>query len=187
MSDWIGWYYNVYLRSEEWHARRALVLQRESGMCQGCRNALATHVHHRAEAYRQLRKTGRELLCDLVALCDSCHMDVAHHEKRQCEDRPNPISLTCHGGPAEEPERLARLNRVLEFVAGFHLKAMPVRLHDHKGELTVTWLAAPSVAAAVAFKTAWEIENEPRDLVTHVLVGEPETPVLPVFDEAADA
>lgn len=79
-AGWKTWYTEVYLQSEPWKARRDSVLRRASFVCEGCGERPATQVHHRPEAYRQLRKSGRELLCDLVALCDGCH-ELAHEKQ----------------------------------------------------------------------------------------------------------
>lgn len=61
-----------YMRSPEWWAKRTAVMERELGVCQGCRTAKANQVHHLT--YRHL---GRELLFELVALCRPCH-EAAH-------------------------------------------------------------------------------------------------------------
>lgn len=64
--------YDVYLQSPEWGRRRRLVMQRARGMCEGCGVHRATQVHH-----LHYQRVGRELLFDLVAICDQCHA-VAH-------------------------------------------------------------------------------------------------------------
>lgn len=69
-------YYEIYLKSDEWRAKREKVLQRSRGRCEGCDDRAATQVHHLT--YRRL---GRELLFDLVALCGECHGTV-HDERR---------------------------------------------------------------------------------------------------------
>lgn len=66
--------YNAYLRSDAWRHRRALVLKRCKGMCEGCGERLAVEVHHRT--YRHF---GHELLFELVGLCASCH-GLVHHD-----------------------------------------------------------------------------------------------------------
>jgi 5-methylcytosine-specific restriction endonuclease McrA len=38
--------HNEYLQTDEWQEKRAAVLEREDNLCQGCRAALAVHVHH---------------------------------------------------------------------------------------------------------------------------------------------
>lgn len=68
--------YNAYLASPEWRRRRAAVLKRDAGMCQGCLAAPATEVHHLT-----YERVGRELLFDLVSLCEACH-EIAHEEDK---------------------------------------------------------------------------------------------------------
>jgi len=48
------------------------VLERDLRLCQGCRQRPATQVHHQT-----YRRVGREMLFDLVAVCDECH-DAIH-------------------------------------------------------------------------------------------------------------
>lgn len=72
--EWWQWY-SRYLKSTEWKAKRAIVLKRSGGMCEGCRLRKATEVHHLTYAH-----AGNELLFELVAVCDSCHARL-HPEK----------------------------------------------------------------------------------------------------------
>lgn len=65
-------WYNGYLISDEWKARRALVMKRAEGWCEGCREQSATMVHHLSYAH-----VGDEFLWELVAICSGCH-DRAH-------------------------------------------------------------------------------------------------------------
>jgi hypothetical protein len=64
--------HDAYLQTAEWRRRRSLVLQRSGGICEGCRKNRATMVHHLTYAHWK-----RELLWELVAICQTCH-DVAH-------------------------------------------------------------------------------------------------------------
>ena len=66
-SAWWLWY-NGYLESDVWKAKRRLVLLRENGVCEACREEKATVVHH--ETYANV---GQEPLFELRAVCDSCH------------------------------------------------------------------------------------------------------------------
>ena len=68
--------YQRYLQSPEWAGRRSLVLKRADGVCEGCRLAPPTVVHHLTYDH-----VGRELLFELVALCDVCHQ-VCHGDKK---------------------------------------------------------------------------------------------------------
>lgn len=67
--------YNSYLQTPEWRTKRAKVLRRAGGMCEGCGEAPATIVHHLT-----YKRVGREMLFDLVAVCPACH-DALHPEK----------------------------------------------------------------------------------------------------------
>ncbi len=73
-ARWWAWY-DAYLRSPQWRAKRERVLARDRGVCQGCLSAVATEVHH-----TDYRRVGNELLIDLTSLCDKCHA-TAHPEK----------------------------------------------------------------------------------------------------------
>jgi hypothetical protein len=60
--------YGPYLKSEAWAKRRALVMKRAGGTCEGCGEAAAAEVHHRS-----YKHVGNEFLFELVALCKPCH------------------------------------------------------------------------------------------------------------------
>jgi 5-methylcytosine-specific restriction endonuclease McrA len=75
---WWAWY-DEYLKSPEWRALRDKVMWRAHGVCEGCFERAAVHIHHRTYDH-----VGRELLFELVALCKVCH-DVAHS--------PNPDAM----------------------------------------------------------------------------------------------
>ena len=62
---------DAYMNSAEWKARRRLVMERAQGLCEGCRRADATEVHHLS--YEHLR---HEFLFELVALCRDCHTRI---------------------------------------------------------------------------------------------------------------
>lgn len=78
--------YSTYLLSQAWRTKRAAVLQRADGICEGCGKRRAVQVHHlqyprncwpgSEEWIRQ------EKLFDLRAICLECHDDV-HSHKRQ--------------------------------------------------------------------------------------------------------
>jgi 5-methylcytosine-specific restriction endonuclease McrA len=69
--------YNEYLQSPEWRAKRKAVMDRAGGVCEGCRSARATQVHHLTYQHAGHVSPGGELLWELVAVCDDCH-DRAH-------------------------------------------------------------------------------------------------------------
>jgi 5-methylcytosine-specific restriction endonuclease McrA len=62
-------YNNVYLKSDDWQRKRALVLKRDGGRCVYCGNR-ATQVHHKRYARRNV---GREPIDWLVSICAECH------------------------------------------------------------------------------------------------------------------
>lgn len=64
--------YSEYLASPEWAEKRRRVLDRADYRCEGCGERQATQVHHLTYA-----RVGKEMLFDLVAVCDYCH-DVIH-------------------------------------------------------------------------------------------------------------
>jgi hypothetical protein len=63
--------YEDYLQTPEWADKRQRVLEREGGLCEGCRKRPATQVHH--ETYRNL---GNEPLFELRAVCRVCHQGI---------------------------------------------------------------------------------------------------------------
>jgi hypothetical protein len=68
--------HDEYLQSREWREKRSLVMERCGGVCEGCRRAKATQVHHLS--YEHWKD---ELLWELVAVCDNCHERA--HTKRE--------------------------------------------------------------------------------------------------------
>jgi 5-methylcytosine-specific restriction endonuclease McrA len=64
-EHWRAWYGT---QTNAWAARRALVMGRASGVCEGCRKAAASEVHHLT-----YKNAGAEFLWELVAICRDCH------------------------------------------------------------------------------------------------------------------
>lgn len=60
--------HDEYLKSLDWKKRRFLVMKRAGNMCEGCREAPATEVHHLT--YENWKE---EFLWELVAICHDCH------------------------------------------------------------------------------------------------------------------
>lgn len=60
--------YRKYMESGEWQNRRAKVLKRCAGICEGCGDRAATEVHHLSYAHFM-----EEFLFELVGLCHECH------------------------------------------------------------------------------------------------------------------
>lgn len=78
-AEWWAWY-NRYLESPQWKALRVKVLRRDKFVCQGCGTAGATQVHHLT-----YKRVGREMLFDLVSVCDTCHDSIhAAEEADEC-------------------------------------------------------------------------------------------------------
>lgn len=67
--------HNAYLLTPKWRAKRAAVLKRSGGMCEGCAEKYASQVHHLTYVHWK-----DELLWELVAVCDECH-ERAHAER----------------------------------------------------------------------------------------------------------
>jgi 5-methylcytosine-specific restriction endonuclease McrA len=72
-DEWWVWY-NQYLLSDAWKTRRRLVIERCRNLCEGCASRSVTEVHHKTYEH-----VGRELLFELVGLCDRCH-SIAHQD-----------------------------------------------------------------------------------------------------------
>jgi hypothetical protein len=66
-AEWRQWY-EKYLQTDEWLDRRRRVLVRAGNVCEGCRQAPATQVHHLT-----YKHVGNEFLWELVAICRACH------------------------------------------------------------------------------------------------------------------
>jgi 5-methylcytosine-specific restriction endonuclease McrA len=60
--------YHEYLASRRWQEKRIAVIQRENGICQGCRENPIEHVHHTSYTH-----CGDELIYQLIGLCGTCH------------------------------------------------------------------------------------------------------------------
>ncbi len=63
--------YYEYLKSDEWRAKRDLVLQRDNFTCQNCKLVPADDVHH--ISYRTIYN---EILDDLMSVCRHCHLEI---------------------------------------------------------------------------------------------------------------
>ena len=68
--------YAAYLASDRWRQKRAKVLRRCGGICEGCAERPAVEVHHASYAH-----LFDELLFELVGLCGDCHRRV--HDKNE--------------------------------------------------------------------------------------------------------
>jgi hypothetical protein len=70
--------YEAYLLSPEWDDKRALVLKRARGICEGCGEVPATEVHHLTYTH-----VGNELLWQLVAVCRQLPRPRSRYRGRQ--------------------------------------------------------------------------------------------------------
>jgi 5-methylcytosine-specific restriction endonuclease McrA len=70
--------YKKYLKSPEWMAKREKIILRAQGVCEGCREAKAVHVHHLSYDHM-----GNEFLFELVAVCTPCHERLHSDEDTQ--------------------------------------------------------------------------------------------------------
>lgn len=68
--------YDDYLKSDAWADRRARVMHRCGGTCEGCGKRKASQVHHLTYAH-----VGDEFLFELVALCHPCHERIHADDK----------------------------------------------------------------------------------------------------------
>lgn len=66
-------WYQDYLTTPEWRAKRDAVLKRAGFVCEGCLANRATEVHHLTYV-----RVGHEMLFDLVAVCEDCHRQIHH-------------------------------------------------------------------------------------------------------------
>jgi 5-methylcytosine-specific restriction endonuclease McrA len=67
--------YNEYLTTDKWQEKRRAVFERDGGICQGCRSAKATQVHHHS-----YRNVCNEFLWELTPVCDECHARYHSHD-----------------------------------------------------------------------------------------------------------
>ncbi|HVI77923.1 MAG TPA: hypothetical protein VM715_07135 [Candidatus Acidoferrum sp.] len=71
--------YDIYLASSGWQTKRAKILKRAGGICEGCLERKATQVHH--VTYDHIFE---EFMFELIAICDECHVRL-HPEKHDLE------------------------------------------------------------------------------------------------------
>lgn len=81
--------HKAVMESPEWAAKRKKVFARCRGICEGCGERSAAHVHHLTYA-----RLGCEMLFDLAGICKPCH-DLIHN--RDTSPGSNEISFTSRG------------------------------------------------------------------------------------------
>jgi hypothetical protein len=76
-AEWFACH-DRYLQTPQWQRLRVAVLERAHHWCEGCGQRRATIAHH-----LHYQRWQREMLFDLVAVCDECHRQI--HEKPEQE------------------------------------------------------------------------------------------------------
>ena len=69
----------------------------------------------------------------------------------------------------DEPWRLLRLADVARYYKRYSEKINIIKLHDHKGYLTVIWSKEPTTLERHTIESAWENENEPGESTEHLI------------------
>lgn len=72
--------YRSYLASPAWQEKRVAAFKRCGGICEGCKSAPATEIHH--VSYERFK---RELPGDLAALCHPCHVRADERQRTEKE------------------------------------------------------------------------------------------------------
>jgi hypothetical protein len=83
-GDFWKWY-EEYLSSAVWRAKRDAVVHRDGYLCQACLQADAAQAHH--TTYRHV---GREPLFELIAVCAECHDRITAMDRGQERDDTAP-------------------------------------------------------------------------------------------------
>lgn len=68
--------YHAYLQSNEWNAKRYIVLSRDHFKCTECTSTLSLQVHHRT--YKNVYFEEENNFKDLTTLCKKCHSNIDH-------------------------------------------------------------------------------------------------------------
>ena len=76
------WYYNVYLKSDEWQELRRQVIQKYENKCACCGSGENLNVHH--ISYADYDKGEKDDVYNLICLCKDCHF-YFHEIKKQQE------------------------------------------------------------------------------------------------------
>lgn len=81
------------------------------------------------------------------------------------------LTVTSGSPSGSEPWRLERISRVSAVIAkefgAKNEKLIIDELHDHKGELTVTWKEDPTIVQKDIVESTWEKEDELKENVIH--------------------
>jgi hypothetical protein len=109
--------YDIYLESPEWREKRAVVLKRANGVCEGCLLRKATQVHHTTYDH-----FGDEFMFELIAICDECHkrLHTEKFEKNEVDREPSNEwrdGFACDGCRWQDSRESRRWCSVLEVLA----------------------------------------------------------------------
>lgn len=77
------WYYNVYLKSDEWQNLRHQIQEKYDYKCACCGSSETLNIHHLY--YVNLRYGAKDDEKNLVCLCEDCHMRF--HRVKEAEDK----------------------------------------------------------------------------------------------------
>ena len=92
----------------------------------------------------------------------------------------NPTLTSSSGSGQNEPDRINRLEKVSKIysiqIEDLNEQELPkiISLHDHKGDLTVTWTDKPTDEQKHIIGLLWELQNELRENIVHQLEEEDE-------------
>lgn len=77
------WYYNVYLKSDEWKEIRGRIIEKYGHKCACCGSSENLRVHHLY--YNSASSNEQDDERNLVCLCDSCH--IRFHRAKDFESK----------------------------------------------------------------------------------------------------
>ncbi len=82
------------------------------------------------------------------------------------------MQYSAYDGAQHRIERLKKAVRIATAMCGLsedQAKLLITRVHDHKGQLILSWTCMPTEQQRLAFGVAWEQCSEPAANVSHVL------------------
>ena len=115
-------FYDLYMKSPEWQAKRKQVLERDQHRCRGCnchQDEYVLHVHHSRYTY-----LGDEPLDDLITLCIECH-DAVHNIQRRRRYGNKPIAVVPFEGNLPKPNLIKDSNNASSIELSPHRRLTP--------------------------------------------------------------
>lgn len=82
------------------------------------------------------------------------------------------MHFSAYDGAQHRVERLKKAAKIATAICGLsedQANLLITRIHDHKGQLIVSWTCLPTEQQRLAFGVAWEQCKEPAANVSHVL------------------